>query len=474
MWKVFDTDGQASFASVSGDFNPMHMDALEARRTQAGAPLVHGVHALLWLLDALAERQAGLPRAASLQVRFQRMIYVGDRAQGEILSVSSSELRARILAGGAQAVGISMGFGTGRERGSPPRIAGAGEALLSPPTVPCDISLDEMAGRRGRLSFATAPERVARMFPHAARHWGPRRIAALACSSCLVGMVVPGRHSLFGGLDVNVCDDGMAADELKFAVESVDERFRLVRLSVLGGGLVGSLTTSSRPPPVAQPRMAVVATKVSPAEFRDSTALVIGGSRGLGELTAKLIAAGGGRVIVTYASGAADAAAVACEIREAGGYCRTSRYDVRESPVPQLAALGDSPTHVYYFATPTIARRKAGVCDLQRLQEFNSFYVGGFLELVLACAGARPEGVKVFYPSTVYVESRPTELTEYAMAKAAGEILCADLNTHLGGVRVLVRRLPRVPTDQTSSLLPLETADALEVMLPIVREMHRA
>ena len=45
---------QLSFAALSGDYNPMHVDALAARRTQAGAPVVHGMHAVLWALDALA------------------------------------------------------------------------------------------------------------------------------------------------------------------------------------------------------------------------------------------------------------------------------------------------------------------------------------------------------------------------------------------------------------------------------------
>jgi hypothetical protein len=79
----------------------------------------------------------------------------------------------------------------------------------------------------------------------------------------------------------------------------------------------------------------------------------------------------------------------------------------------------------------------------------------------------------VFYPSTVYVEDRPADMTEYAMSKAAGEILCADIQKHLRGVRVFAHRLPRSATDQTVSLVPIKTADPVTVMLPLVREMHR-
>ncbi len=50
-----------------------------------------------------------------------------------------------------------------------------------------------------------------------------------------------------------------------------------------------------------------VGPHVSANEFTGAAALVVGGSRGLGELTAKLLAAGGGRVTITYAYGEGDA-----------------------------------------------------------------------------------------------------------------------------------------------------------------------
>jgi hypothetical protein len=64
-------------------------------------------------------------------------------------------------------------------------------------------------------------------------------------------------------------------------------------------------------------------------------------------------------------------------------------------------------------------------------------------------------------------------MTEYAMSKAAGEVLCADLAQHLRGVTIIARRLPRIATDQTVSLVPMAAASASEVMLPIVRELQR-
>ncbi|NLH81948.1 MAG: hypothetical protein GX458_14020, partial [Phyllobacteriaceae bacterium] len=41
---VFDAAARDAFVALSRDANPVHVDALAARRTAAGVPIVHGVH----------------------------------------------------------------------------------------------------------------------------------------------------------------------------------------------------------------------------------------------------------------------------------------------------------------------------------------------------------------------------------------------------------------------------------------------
>jgi hypothetical protein len=60
-------------------------------------------------------------------------------------------------------------------------------------------------------------------------------------------------------------------------------------------------------------------------------------------------------------------------------------------------------------------------------------------------------------------------MTEYAMAKAAGEVLCSDLNRFWPGIQIASQRLPRVLTDQTATMFPAESASTVELMLPIIR-----
>jgi hypothetical protein len=99
-----------------------------------------------------------------------------------------------------------------------------------------------------------------------------------------------------------------------------------------------------------------------------------------------------------------------------------------------------SPTHVYYFATPRIFRQKAAIFEPD-----TTFYVHGLYNICKALSGRGCNTVVVYYPSSLAVEERPPEMTEYAIAKASGEILCAGLPHTVA---------PQTVTEATEVLLP--------------------
>ena len=471
--RVFDWNSQEAFARVSADYNPIHMDPISARRTQTGAPIVHGVHSLIWILECFAQSELYTLGHKSLKVQFLKPIYVGDEVKVEISKSTTKAFRARISVDSEEVINATIGFEVMKLANLPVQEL----SLLRPappPNSPDDRDLDEVKGLSGCLGFGQPVSDITALFPAAVRAFGFSNLAALAYSSCLVGMVAPGLHSIFSSLEISFSEDNTApADAVQFSVVSILKRFGSVRIGVRTRGFCGFLEALRRAPPAKQPSIESVRSRVSPKEFLNNTALVVGGSRGLGELTAKLIVAGGGAAVITYARGKSDADAVVSEMRSSGFKCTTACYDVHQPALGQLAALGVAPTHVYYFPTPTIFRRKAGIFDPNRFAEFNLFYVTAFFDLVQTCIRLRPEGVKVFYPSSVFVNDRPANLAEYAMSKAAAEVLSADISRFVPGVEVLTRRLPRLFTDQTSSALHVEMTDPIEVLLPIVREMHR-
>ena len=207
-------------------------------------------------------------------------------------------------------------------------------------------------------------------------------------------------------------------------------------------------------------------------EFAGISALILGGSRGLGELTANILAAGGAHVMLTYAMGEADARRVQADIIAGGGRCDVVHYDVGKPASDQVGNLPRLPDQLYYMATPKIFRRQEAVFSAANFQEFLTFYVTAFADLCNELRARASSEISVFYPSSVSIDDRPANMTEYTMAKAAGEVLCADMTSFGRWQRLLVRRLPRLPTDQTATLFEADDADPVETMLPIVREMR--
>jgi nucleoside-diphosphate-sugar epimerase len=152
----------------------------------------------------------------------------------------------------------------------------------------------------------------------------------------------------------------------------------------------------------------------------------------------------------------------------------TLRFDVVADDVRLLAeaAARAGVTHLYYYATPRIFARRREPFDDELFARFAAFYVAAFARICAAVRGAVPS-LDVFYPSSTAVEESVPELTEYAAAKAAGESLCRQLDRPADGLRIVVRRLPRVMTDQTASIIEARALDPFDAVLPIVREMQR-
>ena len=354
------------------------------------------------------------------------------------------------------------------------RMAPSGQKTVAANAFePVVLEIGEIRERTGVVPLVTSSSTFEDQYGHAVAGLGIRRFRGIATLSRLVGMECPGLHSLFMGAQLIIGQDDRR-DDLRFAVREVDDRFQLTRMAIKGGGLDGLVTARFRAKPVVQPALAEIAQCVVPGEFAGQAPLIIGGSRGLGELTAKICAAGGARPTISYFMGEDDARRVADEIVKAGGDCSVIRYDVKLNPPSQFGQLLVPPREVYYFPTSPIARRKREPFEGALFDEFLQTYVTGFYDLCRSLRRTYPNDMSLFYPSTTYADQRPRDMTEYVMAKLAGEVLCADLARRDRGLKILVRRLPPLLTDQTAAISNVgSSTQAIEIVLSVVREMAR-
>lgn len=81
------------YANVSGDKNPLHLDASFAETTDFGARIAHGMLTLSFISEMMvAEFGISWITTGSLKVRFKGPAYIGDKIAtiGEIISQTES------------------------------------------------------------------------------------------------------------------------------------------------------------------------------------------------------------------------------------------------------------------------------------------------------------------------------------------------------------------------------------------------
>jgi len=101
------------------------------------------------------------------------------------------------------------------------------------------------------------------------------------------------------GIDANV----VPADVIGYHVSGIDKRFAMVTLALEARCRAIRAEVILREAPPTQIGIDIVRSRIHAEEFKGVRALIVGGSRGLGELVAKLLAAGGADVLITYRTG---------------------------------------------------------------------------------------------------------------------------------------------------------------------------
>ena len=468
--RVFTSDDQLAFAKLSGDYNPLHMDPLVARRLLLGRQVVHGLHALLWSFDHYLETQTQPLALRTVKANFQAGIGVGQRVNCIYGRQADHQVEIRLETDMALAAWIQIAWRTIRQHPSDNLPTASQQAEKCR-----ERSLDETVTASGDVSLYFDREFAARLFPDLMRVLSPMQLAALIATTRLVGMECPGLHSIYAGLNLTFFSDRIGLPKLNYHVAECNTRLALLSMNVEAPGMKGQVTAYFRPEPQDQAAFTEVCREVESGEFSAQRALIIGGSRGLGEVTAKILAAGGAEVIITYYHGEQDAQRVVQEIVSHGASADRLALNVLDPPQGLLSRVANrsKPLYLYYFATPFIFGAAKGQFSPQRFTAFCEYYVTGFQRIVQTVAAPSAGLQKIFYPSSAAIEELPLDMGEYAAAKMAGEILCDFLQKSNPGLIIHKPRMPRIATDQTVSLLPVPNQDPLLILLSHIRYLRQ-
>lgn len=465
-FRKFDFNDQMDFAKLSGDYNPMHTNIIYSRRLLFGSPVVHGIHLLLWSLDSCLENRGEYLEIELLDVVFNKPIKLEEEVSMSIRNEDENFFLIDLANNQTVAATIEVKFRRAMRHSSGNPINSSPEKLDAN-----DLTDEEIEVASGNLDLYLDKELAARMFPNLMRCIPILHIAVITATSRLVGMHCPGLNSLFSELELSTTSS-QRQDIMDYAVEKFDKRFGMVRIRISAPEIKGKIVAFRRPAPKKQADFLTLRNLVERNEFIGQRALIIGGSRGLGEVAAKLLCGGGAKVKITYYKGKEDAQRVIDDIVSNGAIADSFFLDILN---PKITIQNTSPnkwipTHLYYFATPFIFSGVSGRFSNKLFSNFCDYYVTGFVNIL---DQTKDFDIRhIFYPSTIAIEELPNNMGEYVAAKIAGEALCSFLEKNNPHLKIHRPRFPRLATDQTNSIFPVANQDPAPILLNELRKFR--
>jgi NAD(P)-dependent dehydrogenase (short-subunit alcohol dehydrogenase family) len=337
----------------------------------------------------------------------------------------------------------------------------------------CELS----PGHALRGEYATGPGFAALAARFGADALDPRLLEGLAWASYVVGMELPGLHSLFAGLVLTLDADSRAEEDRQtLVVRDHDERTGQLTLDgalaarSLGGRVLARIQSFALPS-VTPPDPAALGLDRPPQPDRGAV-VVAGGSRGFGASLALALLARGYEVHVAYASSRLRAAELA---RLAGIHeprLHLTRADVGDPEAAQtlagaVAAEGRALAGVVLNAAPPPLAMSLTPRSATELAD----YVAASLRLVAVPLGSLlplmdEQRGWVLFCSSAAIAAPPRDWPHYVSAKTAVEGLAGWVAATRPRLRTVVVRPPKMRTAMTgtpSGRIGATSADAVAV-----------
>lgn len=238
--RTFSIHDQVTFAQLSGDYNPLHVDPTSDRMEVFGKPVVHGIHSVLWAIESRLRNTASLFNIRSLHARFLKPLFLDEPVCLSFTDATAGETQIRILHRAAVAATVRLEYDDSK--------LAYELSPVEPPieqAAPRYLAREEIPYASGELELYLNSQLAIMNFPSIMELVPRIQLAAILASTRVVGMECPGLHSVFSELSLN---RSVVNAQLSFVyrVLSFDPRFGLARMSVGAPSFRGTLEALQR------------------------------------------------------------------------------------------------------------------------------------------------------------------------------------------------------------------------------------
>ena len=455
--KCFTLLDQKDFSDFSGDINPIHLSKEYSRKTPPGEPIVHGINAFLWALECCVA--SGKPIYQIANVKFLQPIYLEEEVccffypQERKLEVASNDI-----------IFINIFFEEKLLNTKKKSYEKKPKKLEITEHDIQEIVTMKKSNELIDFPYSANSKLVKKLYPNLHKSVGSALICEIACLSSIVGMQLPGLHSIFVSFKINL-DHAVNNQHDFIRIIKADERFNIVDLEVISENISSIIRAIVRPKPIENLSIQALETLLEDEEKINKRILVIGGTRGIGNIVVKILSLLGCNLTFTYASGFEEALKLKEDMSKFGKDIDFVKFDINCESSSLL--FNCKPEYIFYFPTPKIFVKRTKEFEAELYKKFHFFYVESFKNIFDMSKENNVKGI--FYPSSIALEENAKDMIEYVKAKKDGEIICKELNRK-STLKILVKRLPRILTDQTATNLNIKSEGPFDIMMPIIRE----
>ena len=467
--KKFTTKEISEFAKISNDYNPIHIDPTAARRLVTGNQVVHGINLMLAAINLLHKNLKKL-KFNRIKCIFIKPVNVNEKVNFEckrnnksveIYIKNKSTLFTTIILEKNNEI-TNKKFNTNNTNLN--KIYKINKNYIN--------SKFKKIDKNNRNHLINLDNFIyPKKYKNLKKNITTEQFKAILSLSYFVGMVYPGLNSLLSSIDINLSDKKVKNNKINFSLKKYDSRINLL-LTNFSNNIFGEIKAFIHQGEVSQPSLKIIKKFVKTNEFIGTNSLIIGGSRGLGELTSKILVLGNSKVTLTYFKGVKEAYKIKRSILSTKKkQCKLMKLDIQRYNLKNLAKKFSKHDLIFYYATPKILPKRNSSFDKKLFKEYKKFYVDKFLTLCKFIESYSKNYKIIFYPSTIYTETKPKHLKEYVEAKLMGEKMIRKLNSNLKKVKIISYKLPRLATDQTAGVINNFKNENIKFMLPIIKSI---
>ena len=455
--RVFDIEDQKIFAELSSDYNPIHLNKTYALKSIFKDLIVHGVHLLFWAIESIIKFSKN-KNIVKIHINYFKPTFLKKEIK---LYYNYKENNFYIKNDDQVLIKIKIFFSK-RPLKKLINKKITWHSIKKP--IFNVIDKKDLNKTFTKLYFGDS-DLLIKLFPMFCKKYGKNLAIELISLSTLIGMIYPGRDSILSAISINF--NMKNEKDLYSKISYLDDRSKIIKLKFTYNYISGEITSCFRP---QLNKLINVKNLIHNKEsiYRNFKALVIGGSKGIGEAITKLILLKGGNVDFTYNNSAKRANYILNSLKKSKLNLKAKKFDVTKNNELSNFFNFERYNLVFYFATPKIFIKNDNNFDESLYNSFYDYYVRGF-EKILLSAKKFKNKITFYYPSTIEIKNKSSIYQEYIKAKKNGEKICKLYSKK--GYRILFQRLPRVTTDQTISMIAQKELSTLDISKDILNKL---